>query len=63
MNNYFVALEFPAGGSLGFNVKADSEQDAYRKIVKFLPDEIIELGIIHRIIIPQCRIDYNIKSE
>jgi len=57
MNNYFVALELPSGGSLGFNVEAYGEHDAYRKVIMFLPDDLIQLGIVHHIVIPQCRID------
>jgi len=58
MNDYFVALEFPSGGSLGFNVEAYGEQDALRKVIKSLPDDMIHLGITYHIVIPKCRINY-----
>jgi len=63
VSNYFVALKFPAGGSLGFNIEADNENNAFRKVVSSLSSDLIDLGIKDYIIIPQARIDCNFLQK
>jgi hypothetical protein len=54
--DFFVAVSFTDGGSLGYDVKAMSEQDAYFFVKDALPREL-SLKIKNWIAMPKTRIN------
>ena len=61
---YFVALQYPGNGSLGFEVYANSEEDAKNYVLSTLPQELKEDGFLKAIVVvPENRINVVVVPE
>lgn len=55
---YFIALQYPGGGSLGFDVYANSEEDAKKQVLSTLSQELKRDDFLQTIVVvPENRMN------